>query len=107
TLGFKTNFFNNKLRINGDYTYFLTQGRDDIQYFRMQYENRQNSIVNFTNPDYYSSAFAENKHHILNLFGEYEENFNNHHFKALLGFNQELYQSDRFNARRDENITKS
>lgn len=106
TLGFRTNFFNNKLRVNGDYTYFLTQGRDDIQYFRLQYENRQNVMANFTNPDYYSSAFAENAHQIVNLYTEYEEQFNDHYFKGIIGFNQELYQADRFNARRDENITK-
>jgi len=107
TLGFRTNFFDSKLSINGDYTYFVTQGRDDIQYFRMQYENRENSIADFTNPDYFQSAFAENKHHIINLFTEYQERFGDHNVKGLIGFNQELYQADRFSARRDENITQS
>lgn len=107
TAGFKANFFKDKLTVNGDYTYFVTQGRDDKQYFRLQYENRNNSIVNFTNPDYYYSAFAENKHHIVNLYTDYKQDFDDHHFKALVGFNQELYQADRYNARRDENITRS
>ncbi len=107
TLGFQTNFFGNHLRINGDYTYFLTQGREDIQYFRMQYEQRQNVVVDFTNPDYYRSAFSENHHHIANLYTEYEEQLGDHHFKGLLGYNQEFNRFNSFYARRDENITES
>lgn len=107
TVGFRTNFFNNRLRLNGDYTYFLTQTRDDIQYFRMKYENRPNSIVNFTNPDYYSSGAADRAHHIINLYAEYEERLGKHHLKGLVGFNRELNQLSSFIARRDDNITSS
>src|SRR5690606_34470418 len=107
TLGFQTNFFGNRLRINGDYTYFLTQGREDIQYFRLQYEQREDVIVDFTNPDYYRSSFSENQHHIVNLYAEYEQQFDSHHFKGLLGYNQEFNRFNSFYARRDENITES
>lgn len=107
TIGFRTNFLNNRLRLNGDYTYFLTQTRDDVQYFRMKYENRPNSIVNFTNPDYYSSGAADRAHHIINLYAEYEERLGKHHIKGLVGFNRELNQLSAFIARRDENITSS
>lgn len=106
TLGFQTNFFGNKLHINGDYTYFQTQTQNDIQYFRMKYENRLNSVVNFTNPDYYSGTFSENINQIVNLFTEYEQRFGNHHIKGLVGFNQELNKYKKMSARRDENITK-
>lgn len=105
TFGVQTNFFNNKLRVNGDFTYFQTQTQNDVQYFRMKYENKQNSIVNFSNPDYYKSTFSENVHQIINLYSEYEQQFNNHHLKGLVGFNQELNKYKGVSARRDENIT--
>ncbi len=105
TFGVQTNFLNNKLRINGDFTYFQTQSQNDVQYFRLKYENRPNSIVNFNNPDYYQATFSENVHQIINLFSEYEQRINNHHFKGLIGFNQELNKYKGVNARRDENIT--
>src|SRR5690606_14603095 len=59
TFGLRTRFLQNRLRVNGDYTYLLTQVRRDIQYFRMQYENKANSLVNFTNPDYYFSGASD------------------------------------------------
>lgn len=106
TLGFRTNFFGDRLKINGDYTYFVTQNRDDVQNFSQTYENRNNGVVTFNGPDYYRSSFGENKHHIINLFAEYEQRVNDHNFKGLVGFNQELYQQDSFFARRDGNITR-
>ena len=107
TFGVQTNFLNNRLRINGDFTYFQTQTQNDVQYFRLKYENRNNSIVNFSNPDYYRSTFSENIHQIINLYSEYEQRFNNHHLKGLVGFNQELNKYKGVGARRDENITNS
>lgn len=106
TLGFRTNFLDNRLKVNGDYTYFVTQDRNDIQNFRQTYEDRNNSITTFNGPDYYRSSFGENKHHIINLFAEFEQRFNDHNFKGLIGYNQELYQIDNFFARRDGNITR-
>src|SRR5690606_14999566 len=88
TMGFKTNFFDNKLQINGDYTVLVRQGRDDIQYNRLEYESRENNLVEWTNPDYFSSAFSETTHQIINLYGEYQQSFGDPNFKALAGFNQ-------------------
>ena len=105
TIGFKTKFFDNKLRINGDYSVFVRQGRDNIQYNQLEYEKKQDQIVQWNNPDYYRSAFNENLHQTINLYSEYEQTFNNHHLKALIGFNQELFQSNRFSARRDNNLS--
>ncbi|HMR17922.1 MAG TPA: TonB-dependent receptor, partial [Sphingobacterium sp.] len=106
TLGFRTNFLDNRLKVNGDYTYFVTQSREDIQSFSMMYENRADNLVTFASPDYYRSSFGENKHHIINLFAEYEQRVNDHTFKGLIGYNQELYQVDNFFARRNDNITQ-
>lgn len=105
TLGFRTEFFDNTFRVNGDYTYFARQGYDEVQYNRLEYEARADNVVEWTNPDYYASGFAENLHEIINLYGEYERNVGQHHFKLLAGFNQELYRAKRFSARRDENLT--
>lgn len=106
TIGIRTNFLNNRLKVNGDYTYFLTQDRDDLQGFSQQFEQRENVLATFNAPDYYRSSFGEAKHHIVNLFAEYEQRINDHNFKGLVGFNQELYQVDNFFARRDGNISR-
>lgn len=106
TLGFRTNFFDNRLKVNGDYTYFVTQERGDVQSFSMMYEDRANNMTTFASPDYFRSSFGEDKHHIINLFAEYEQRVNDHTFKGLVGYNQELFQVDNFFARRDDNITR-
>lgn len=105
TLGFRTNFFDDKLRLNGNYTIFVRQGKDDVQYNQMEYEDRADNVVSWTNPDYYSSAFAENIHQVINLYTEYEQYFGDHHVTGLVGFNQELYTVSRFWASRDGNLT--
>lgn len=105
TLGFHTNFFKNSLRVNGDFTVFVRQDMDNIQNIRLQYENRPNQLVTSSNPDFYSSSFAENFNTVLNLYSEYEKRFSRHHVKGLIGFNQETNKFNSFSSRRDENIT--
>ncbi len=51
TLGFQTSFLNNALRINGDYTVFVTQNRYDIQNIRLKYENKPGSITSYSNQE--------------------------------------------------------
>lgn len=81
-----------KLRLNGDYTYFLSQSGGDQQYFNMDYEIRKDEVVNFTNPDYFESSIAERNEHIVNLYANYTNTFGgDHNFNALIGMNQHLF----------------
>lgn len=105
TLGFQTNFFNNRLHVNGDYTIVVTQNRNDVQNLRLKYESRPGVISNYSNPDYYQSSMGENYDHIVNLYADYEQSFGQHHLKGLIGYNQELNKYSYFSSRRDDNIT--
>lgn len=106
TLGFQTSFLNNKLRFNGDYTVFVTQNRNDIQNIRLKYENKPGSIAAYSNQDYTAASMGETLNQVVNLYTEYEQRIGQHHFKGLLGFNQELNKYSYFTARRDDNITQ-
>ncbi len=105
TVGFQTNFLNNALHINGDYTLFVQQDREDVQNLRMKYETRPGVIADYTNPDFYRSGLEETYDHIINLYADYARSFGNHHLKALVGYNQELNSFHSFSAQRDDNIT--
>ena len=107
TAGFQTNFLNNSLHINGDYTLLVTQNRNDVQSLRLKYESKPGVISNYSNPDYYQSSLGEVNDHIVNLYADYSHSFGDHHLKGLVGYNQELYKYSYFSSRRDDNITPS
>jgi len=44
------------------------------------------------------NSFSKNRRSVVDLFGNYERSFGNHHFTLLAGYNQEYYRTDAFSA---------
>jgi TonB-linked SusC/RagA family outer membrane protein len=91
TTSFVARFFNNKLRINGDFTFqgtnnIRTQKRVPVPY------STKPGIINYvgTNTNDLQEQYIKTSYLAANLYGEYETTFgSDHHFKALLGYNFE------------------
>ena len=90
-LGFTMNFFRNKLKVDGNFSYeympsYLTQGSAKFPWsvYPGVFEYNGNSSLSETN--------NTNQHQTLNLFGTYTNDWGDHHLKATLGYNQELQQ---------------
>lgn len=106
TLGFHTQFLNNSLHVNGDYSVFVSQDRGQLQGIPIQYETKPGTVVTYSNPDFYRTAFLENFDQNANLYADYEKRFGNgHHFKALVGMNQEWNTFNADTAMRKTNVT--
>lgn len=45
-----------------------------------------------------ANSFSKNRRSVIDIFGNYERSFGDHHFNLLGGFNQEYYRTDGFNA---------
>lgn len=88
-LGFTMNFFNDKLKIDGNFSYeympgYLTQRSSKFPWsvYPGVYEYDGNSALTETN--------NINQHQTLNLFTTYTTGKGDHHLQATAGYNQEL-----------------
>lgn len=107
TIGFKTNFFDNTLRINGDATIVQNQNRYERKARQLKYENIPGTISNYSNSDFYYTSFDENIYSAVNLYAEYERHLGKHHIDLLAGYNQEQSTTKWFSAQANNNISDS
>lgn len=105
TVGFKTNFFDNTLRINGDATLVQNQNRYERKARQLKYENVPGNIASYSNPDFYYTSFDENIYSVVNLYAEYERHLGKHHIDLLAGYNQEQSNYKWFSASAENNMT--
>jgi len=97
TTSFSSRFFDNKFRVNGNFTIRntdndRTQTRVPVPY------SRKPGVIEYvgTNTNDYLRAFGQTRYLATNLYAEYETNFTPaHYFKALVGYNyeQSTYQA--------------
>jgi len=93
TIGFNTNFFNNKFRVNGDYTYRyddrdLFWKRVKVPYYQNAYAEEP-SYLGDTNGVIYESQ-GHTTYTASNFYAEYENTFTQKHYvKAMAGWNYE------------------
>jgi TonB-linked SusC/RagA family outer membrane protein len=91
TTGLTADFFNNKFRIKGDFTFQNTdstakQIRVPVPYSRIP------GVIEYvgTNTNDIQNTNRETEYLATNIYGEYENRFpGNHYFKAMLGYNYE------------------
>jgi TonB-linked SusC/RagA family outer membrane protein len=103
TTSLATNFFNNTLRIKGDFTYQTSNNNEKRIRVPVPFSRSPNVI------DYVGLAFNDirqiyrsTEYMASNLYGEYENTINKkHHFKVLGGFNYELSTYKRLGAERN------
>ncbi|WP_239494937.1 SusC/RagA family TonB-linked outer membrane protein [Pedobacter yulinensis] len=88
--GLRSKFFDNKFRVNVDFTFRNTN--EDIKQRRVQvpYSNTRGitSYIGTTTNDLLFDG-RETQYLATNIYGEYENRFGDHYFKAMAGYNYE------------------
>jgi TonB-linked SusC/RagA family outer membrane protein len=89
--GFRTNFFDNKFRVNGDFTFRNTNNNIDQKRVQVPYSNvkGQTAYVGTTTNDLLFDR-RETQYLATNVFAEFENTFHNDHYlKLMAGYNYE------------------
>jgi len=103
TTGLTANLLNNKLRIRGDFT-FSTNTQSQFRRRVQVPFSRQEGVVNYvgTTTNDIRRISAETKYLASNIYGEYENTFNeDHYLKVMTGFNYEESTYESFQASRN------
>ena len=89
--GLRSRFFNNKLRVNVDYTFRNTDNNRYQKRVQVPYSNFKGvtSYVGTTTNDL-ASDDRKTRYWATNIYAEFENNFgDNHYLKAMVGYNYE------------------
>src|SRR5690606_27519337 len=82
------------VRVTGNYTYGQETLSNCYRAVRVQYSKFPGVLENFAlgnlNRDQLKERINMNQFQVVNLFGDYERNINEHYFKVMAGFNQEV-----------------
>src|SRR6201991_2364898 len=102
TTGFVAKFFNNHLRVKGDLTFENTDSNNTRVQVQVPYETVP-GVTAFvgSNTNDIQNQDNNTKYLATNLYGEYEQTFGDHYFKALLGYNYEQSTFNSFTADRN------
>ncbi|MDO4948895.1 MAG: TonB-dependent receptor [Bacteroidales bacterium] len=112
TVGFNTKFFNDKLHVNGDFTYNKKIYNRTKKQVRSPYakgvDNNDESIVEYIAGTY--SNLAETMQYTdyiaTNLYADFEQTFaDKHYFKAMVGWNYERSKAKQVYAYNDDLLT--
>ncbi|SDT24750.1 TonB-linked outer membrane protein, SusC/RagA family [Mucilaginibacter mallensis] len=108
TIGFNTSFFNNSLRIKGDYTFRSTNNYMQGYQIPVPYETGPDKTVSYAGTSLAYAAADDQSYYNINLYAEYEKNFGTkNYFKAVLGYNQEENNYNSFSASNNNLISNS
>ncbi|MCW1735717.1 SusC/RagA family TonB-linked outer membrane protein [Anaerorudis cellulosivorans] len=98
TTAFNASFLNNKLRVNGDFTFRNFDNNDEQKRVPVPYSNVQGRTV-WLSEKYndFKESIRNTFYTATNLYAEYENTFaDDHYFKGMLGYNYETskYESN-------------
>jgi TonB-linked SusC/RagA family outer membrane protein len=91
TSGFTANFYNNKLRVKGDFTFRNTNNNTEQKRVQVPYSNKP-GVIAYVGTATNDLAFdnRETQYLATNLYSEYENTFNKaHYLKFMVGYNYE------------------
>ena len=103
TTGFVSQFFNDKLRVKGDFTIQNTDNNDRIKAVPVPYSVKPGTIAYVgTTTNSINDVYRETSYMTTNLYTEYENTFKeNHYLKAMVGYNYEQSNYQRLSAQRN------
>ena len=102
TTGFVAKFLKNKLRIRGDLTFQNTDSSQVQRRVQVPYSINP-GVLNYvgTTTNDLKNESSKTKYLATNIYGEYENTFGDHYFKALVGYNYEQSTFNGFSAQRN------
>ncbi|MGM0531257.1 MAG: TonB-dependent receptor [Bacteroidota bacterium] len=102
TTGLTADFFDDDLTIKGDFTYSKVNDDNNRRRVEVPFSKEPGQI------QHVGSSYNDLRMHsggsdylATNLYGEYENTFNDHYFKLMTGFNYEEKTFESFNAQRN------
>ncbi|KQS37187.1 SusC/RagA family TonB-linked outer membrane protein [Pedobacter sp. Leaf194] len=101
--GLRTNFFNNKFRVNADFTFRNTNNNIEQKRVQVPYSNTRGvtAYVGTTTNDLLFDN-RETQYLATNIYAEYENRFgNDHYLKAMAGYNYEQSTYNRIAVQRN------
>ncbi len=103
TTGFSANFYDNKFRVKGNFTFQNTDNNEKRKRVPVPYDKKP-GVTSFvgTKTNDIRDILRETQYLATNLYGEYENTFNEaHYFKAMAGFNYEQSTFNRLESERN------
>jgi len=91
TTSFSSNFFNNKFRVKGDFT-FLNNNYNQVQTRVIVPYSTKPGVINYVGTNYndIQPTYQQTQYMAANIYGEYETRLgDNHYVKFLAGYNYE------------------
>ncbi|RZK46665.1 MAG: SusC/RagA family TonB-linked outer membrane protein, partial [Pedobacter sp.] len=101
--GIRSKFFNNKFRVNADFTVRVTDNNRDQKRVQVPYSNfvGVTSYIGTTTNDL-ALDHRKTRYWATNIYAEYENDFgDNHYFKAMVGYNYEQSTYNRLAVQRN------
>ncbi|MGQ8336118.1 TonB-dependent receptor [Sunxiuqinia sp. A32] len=91
TTGFAAKFFNNKLSVNGDFSFRNYDNNDTQKRIAIPYSTKQGEVVLLSDKyNDYKVSTRNTFYTSTNLYAEYEDTFaGGHYFKGMVGYNYE------------------
>ena len=106
TTAINTKFFDNKLRVNADFTYQDKRYKNTARKIRTPYSKIAGVVETLSGTQSYMSETRNyTKYMAFNGTAEYENTWGKHYFKGLVGYNYEQSQYDRLYATRNGMVT--
>jgi len=91
TTGFTAQFFNNKFRVKGDFTFLNNNYNQDQIRVQVPYSTKP-GVINYVGTNYndIQTTYQQTQYLASNIYGEYETRFGGDHYvKAMAGYNYE------------------
>lgn len=108
TTAINTKFFDNKLRVNADFTYQDKRYKNTARKIRTPYSKIAGVVETLSGTQSYMSETRNyTKYMAFNSTAEYENTWGKHYFKGLIGYNYEQSQYDRLYATRNQMVTET
>ncbi len=103
TTGFTAQFFDNKFRIKGDFTFQTTDNNQKRKQVPVPYSSKPGVIAYLgTTTNDIREMRRKNNYLATNIYGEYENTFRDaHYFKFMAGYNYEQSTDRRLSAQRN------
>ncbi len=101
--GLRSRFFNNKFRVNADFTFRNTESDRNQKRVQVPYSNFK-GVTSYVGTTTNDLLFVDRKtrYWATNIYAEYENNFgDDHYLKAMVGYNYEQSTSNRVAVQRN------
>lgn len=88
TSRFTASLFNNKVRLNGDYTFWKLNDLETRLYTPVPYSKKPNTMLE-RGESKLNETDGKTTYIAANIYADYEKNFGKHYLKAMVGYNYE------------------